>query len=54
MTALHIRKNIRELLELSATAAKRLEDVQPEHIQLATKVAMNSWRRKIAKAIEPN
>lgn len=54
MTALHIRKNIRELLELSVTAAKKLEDVQVSSTKLGAKAAMDSWRRKVAKAIEPS
>ena len=54
MTALHIRKNIREILELSVTAAKKLEDVQAPSIKQGAKTAMDSWRRKVAKAIEPN
>jgi hypothetical protein len=54
MTALHIRKNIRELLEMSVTAAKKLEDVQVASLQLGTKTAIDSWRRKAVKFIEPS
>ena len=54
MTSLHIRKNIRQLLELSVTAAKKLEDVQLSNLKTTTKVNVDNWRRIVAKIIDPS